>query len=603
MPSEDKFDSAIAKRSIKSLKADRNAITALFAECEERITTLPVELDKVFSLEEELLHAKDQIKRSRSSNEVFVQALLLEDDKIVDSDNYKSDQKGFREKIKDLENVIETTKKNFFDKGINLAGPKVEHIANEDLAALITVMKSTSEANADASQANANAIKSLVDSAEVNAKVSINNNNKVMAQLISKNQAPKMTQPKFTPSDTIQDYRHFREWLSNFELFIRDVRDHRDRLQWLRSSVKNKAFDLIEGFAIKGDNYVKALDKLKAEYLSSVHIKNAIYDTIYNWQNKNPDKLYKNVRENLISLENHLIELQDTYQIDVQESFCQGFLAHIVLRNVPAPLRNGMFDKLDKLDPTLEEIFRNAQDIIKKLNLEQDYVNTYPTKQNNNNTNKTVATISNNTNQATTSSSSFQSSGSTNRSRSSNRSGSKKSGSSKRSNSCLFCSNIGHKASFCTTYVSLDARKKQLVKLNRCTKCMRIASAGCTAGNCSKSLDCFICHMNHLKPLCPSWLSQSNAKTTTAMVTSKMTKCNKSVALPLIAASIDCNANPADKAVALLLDSGSQATLIKRNVVTRLGLPLDNEKIYASFQGYAGQSLKGTLFDTVTFRI
>ena len=95
------------------------------------------------------------------------------------------------------------------------------------------------------SEGNANAIKALIDSTVVNAKESITNNNKVMAQLISKNQAPKMIQPKFTPSGTIQDYRLFREWLNNFELFIRDICDHRDKLQWLRISVKNKAFDLL----------------------------------------------------------------------------------------------------------------------------------------------------------------------------------------------------------------------------------------------------------------------------------------------------------------------------------------------------------------------
>ena len=108
---EDKFDSVIAKKTIKSLKAKRNAITALFAECEERITTLPVEQDNVFNLEKELLYAEDQIKESRSNNKAFVQALLLEDDEIINSDNYKIDQKDFREKIEDLESRIKTTKK------------------------------------------------------------------------------------------------------------------------------------------------------------------------------------------------------------------------------------------------------------------------------------------------------------------------------------------------------------------------------------------------------------------------------------------------------------------------------------------------------------
>merc|ERR1711874_758566 len=148
-------------------------------------------------------------------------------------------------------------------------------------------------------------------------------------------------QPKFTPMDSVQDYRDFKEFLSNFEAFMRYIRDHKDRLRWLCTGVKGKAFDLIEGYSIKGENYILALDKLKGEYLSSLHIKNSIYDIIYNWKNNNPDKIYRSVKDNLVALENHLIELKDTYNRDYSESFCQGYLAHFVHRNVPAVIRNG----------------------------------------------------------------------------------------------------------------------------------------------------------------------------------------------------------------------------------------------------------------------
>ena len=175
-----------------------------------------------------------------------------------------------------------------------------------------------------------------------------------------------MIQPKFSPTDSVQDYRDFKEFLNNFEAFLKDVRDHKDRLRWLRTCVKGKAFDLIEGYSVKGENYNLALGRLKDEYLSSLHIKNSIFDVIYNWKNTNPDKLYINVRDNLVALENHLIELKDTYNIDYSVKFCQEYLAHCVLRNIPSAVRDGLIDKLDKLDPSLEEIFRTAQEVIKK---------------------------------------------------------------------------------------------------------------------------------------------------------------------------------------------------------------------------------------------
>ena len=74
-----------------------------------------------------------------------------------------------------------------------------------------------------------------------------------------------MVQPKFTPMDSIQDYRDFKEFLNNFESFIKDVKDHADRLRWLRTSVKGKAFDLIEGYSIIGGNYVLALNRLDSK--------------------------------------------------------------------------------------------------------------------------------------------------------------------------------------------------------------------------------------------------------------------------------------------------------------------------------------------------
>ena len=187
-----------------------------------------------------------------------------------------------------------------------------------------------------------------------------------MQKLVTKNQAPRMTLSKFTPTDSVQDYRDFKEFLNNFEAFMKDIRDHKDRLRWLRTSVKGKAFDLIEGYSIKGENYNLALDKLKAEYLRSLHIKISIYDVIYNWKNTSPDKLYRSVKDNLVSLENHLIELKVTYIINYSESFCQNYLAHCMLRNIPSVIRDGLIDKLDKLDPSLEEIFRSTQEVIKK---------------------------------------------------------------------------------------------------------------------------------------------------------------------------------------------------------------------------------------------
>ena len=179
----DAFETGVAKKAIKTVRLSREAVITLFGEIEERVTELPMHQDSVASLDDEIANAKTEIAKVRSRNEVFVQALLEHDEAVEETEGFKLDQKEVRESIKALEHVIKTCKKNLIDAGIALGQPKVEHVANEDLAALILEMKSTSganadaikalsEASADASKANANAIKSLVKSTADNVKLS-----------------------------------------------------------------------------------------------------------------------------------------------------------------------------------------------------------------------------------------------------------------------------------------------------------------------------------------------------------------------------------------------------------------------------------------------
>ena len=65
---EDAFETAMAKRAIKGLRLDRKAVSALFAEIEERVTELPMHQDSVAQLDDEITDAKTQIDRVRCKN-------------------------------------------------------------------------------------------------------------------------------------------------------------------------------------------------------------------------------------------------------------------------------------------------------------------------------------------------------------------------------------------------------------------------------------------------------------------------------------------------------------------------------------------------------
>ena len=157
----------------------------------------------------------------------------------------------------------------------------------------------------------------------------------------------------------------------------------------------------------------------------------------------------------------------------------------------------------------------------------------------------------------------------------------------------------------CPTYVTLEERQKQLVKNKFCSKCTgKHKTSDCKSSNivCNECVKTNPNDKSHIRPLCTRLVRSTNTKNITA-ISYKMSKADKNVALPLVSVSITCKGKEADKAVAVLLDTGSQATLVKRSVVNRLGLPLEVGKVYTTLQCYAGLRVKGTFFDTINFKV
>ena len=81
-----------------------------------------------------------------------------------------------------------------------------------------------------------------------------------------------------------------------------------------------------------------------------------------------------------------------------------------------------------------------------------------------------------------------------------------------------------------------------------------------------------------------------------ASVGNRFSKADKSIALPTISVDIHCDADESSKAINALLDTGAQVTLIKRDVVERLNLLILEEQVYTTLQRYAGQKIRGKIF-------
>ena len=86
---------------------------------------------------------------------------------------------------------------------------------------------------------------------------------KKQVDAITAAKGPRPTQPSFAPKGEHGDYLEFKAFSQKFSYFTKDVKDDKDKLQWLLSSVKNDAYESIKGFSIDSDNFQVAWAKLE----------------------------------------------------------------------------------------------------------------------------------------------------------------------------------------------------------------------------------------------------------------------------------------------------------------------------------------------------
>ena len=78
----------------------------------------------------------------------------------------------------------------------------------------------------------------------------------------------KPSQPHFNPQGNLEDYLRYKDWRRQFNLFIKRVPDGKwaEKSEWLKSSVKGKAYLLITSCADNQAGYEGALTLLDNKY-------------------------------------------------------------------------------------------------------------------------------------------------------------------------------------------------------------------------------------------------------------------------------------------------------------------------------------------------
>ena len=89
----------------------------------------------------------------------------------------------------------------------------------------------------------------------------------------------KPSQPHFTPQGNLEDYLRYKDWRRQFNLFIKRVPNDKwsEKSEWLKSSVKGKAYLLITSCADTQAGYQAALTLLDNKYQQTDYIREAMF--------------------------------------------------------------------------------------------------------------------------------------------------------------------------------------------------------------------------------------------------------------------------------------------------------------------------------------
>ena len=189
---------------------------------------------------------------------------------------------------------------------------------------------------------------------------------------------PKPVQPSFHPKGEKSDYLLYKSFIKKFEYFTTNVASNVDKLNWLFFCVKGDAFELIKTLTLEDANYKIALDKLNKIYLDDKKIIQSIVSTIYKYHNPSPDKNYSNIAKGLTSLENHIAELKSVHKYDCYEGAANLIVSHIIFHNLPGKIKTELINMSDSFYPDLAKIFELVPKVIDKVNIIAGHEPSYP---------------------------------------------------------------------------------------------------------------------------------------------------------------------------------------------------------------------------------
>lgn len=349
---------------------------------------------------------------------------------------------------------------------------------------------------------------------------------------------PKLSLPRFGGKLT--------EWLSFWEVFQSAVHnatsiDPVHKFYYLKGQLDLEAQMLLEGFAVTGDSYARAIQLLKSTYGDTEQLKIAHVLALLNI--KESSMKTDDLSKFRADMECH------TRSLDALGLTLEEMIVIILRQKLPLTI-------LDKVRSFELEEFRTG--------IGREIVNMQLSNGNVSNASQMGKT-----------SEAWGGTGTLNMSLGTRGNSKGRKGKGKSQVNCKFCSSDAHKWSFCPKFQSNEARIARAKKLKLCANCLSAdhgQNGKCTAGFLRPCRGCAGHHFDKLCPKAPQpTASSSNATITedagngvsTLSMGTKDTTILPTIQIPMIGTHQNVSSR-------ILLDQGSQRSFIKRSSLTRL---------------------------------
>ena len=234
-------------------------------------------------LETEMRNRVEDLRKSQNS---FVKLVLMSEPSLIESKDLKADIKDIDgqieagcdilDELRDREDVSEGLKASVPDPVpidfANVLNDTITQLSikqDENLSKLATQLSSKQD------EKMAKLVDSLSTKQDANTEKLVKSNS---------SHAPKPTQPFFTSKQNDSDFSNFKDFWSRFEFFTKKCSSNAEKLEWLKSSIKGDAYQLIKHLSVIDANYDVAVQKLNDKYSNADSVKHSLLQSILNFK-------------------------------------------------------------------------------------------------------------------------------------------------------------------------------------------------------------------------------------------------------------------------------------------------------------------------------